>query len=136
LSAIWIRSKYGLARILVDDNGVRHGEASQRLKRRSEGIHDLNERNGLDNLSNERRCGRSYAISRLFVCGLFVYGGHTSSILEIRSLVGVGLVVAGSGARDGVMRILRMQMLAVAMCVSMFVCGMSVGVRAATGLKE
>lgn len=105
---------------------------SQRGERRSKGVHDLNERNGLDDLGNEGRCGGSYPIGRLFI-----YGGRIGSLLEIRALVGVWLVVAGPGARDGVMRIMMVQMvMAMTMCVSVFVCGMSVGMSATTGLKE
>jgi hypothetical protein len=52
-------------------------------------------------------------------------------------LVGVERVTAGSGARDGIMGILMVQMvMAVAMRVSVFVCRMSVGMSATTGLKE
>lgn len=96
------------------------------------GVHDLNERNGLYNLGDEGRCGRSCFIGRLFV-----RGGHVGPFLEIRVLVGVELVTAGSGARDGIMGILMVQMvMAMAMCVSVFICRMSVGMSATTGLKE
>lgn len=92
----------------------------------------MNERNGLDDLGDER-CVGSYLIGRLLA-----YDGHSSSIMDIRALGVVGLDVVRSRASDGVVRILMMQMLvvAVAVCVSKFVCGMSVSVRTAASLKE
>lgn len=131
-SRIRIRSRYGLARVLVDNNSIGYCELSQRGERRSLGVHDLKERNGLDDLSNEGRCSGSCPIGRIFVCG-----GHVGPFLEIRVLVGVELVVAGPGARDGVMGILMVQMvMTMTVCVSVFVCRMSVDMSATTGLKE
>lgn len=105
---------------------------SQSGEWRSKGVYDLNERNGLDDLSNEGRCGGSCPIS-----WFFVYGRPIGSFLEIWILVGIGLVVAGPGARDGVMRIMMVQMVVdMTMSVSVFVCRMSVGMSATTGLKE
>lgn len=61
---------------------------------------------------------------------------HSSSIIKIWSFSVIGLDVVRARAGYGVVRILMMQMLAVAVCVSKFVCRMSVSVRTAPGLKE
>ena len=95
----------------------------------------MNERNGLNDPSNERGYAGGYSITERWV-----RDRHNSSILEIWSWGVIGLDVVRSRAGDGVVRILMMQMLAVAVCVCVcvfkFVCGMSVSVRTATGLKE
>lgn len=61
---------------------------------------------------------------------------HSSSIIKFWFLGDIGLDVVRARASYGVVRILMMQMLAVAVCVSEFVCRMSVSVRTAPGLKE
>jgi hypothetical protein len=76
----------------------------------------LNERNGLDDPSDERCCAGSGHIG-----GLLVSDGHGSSVQQRRFLGAFGLDVVGSGASDGVMRILLMQVLVVSVSVTKFV---------------